>query len=287
MQMHPSLVHHFLVPHGNTVLNSQGHRTLKSSPYRTADWSWIYSCVMTQQWSLYSMWCEPPHSATETQPGHASGRNQYCGGDINNQKLQKIWLLREFLTFGTNIIRIWCQRSGRRNCCIISSWLIGRCTPPWGSYSSPPLHLSHGVGWLGGAKGGGDTPSYANHPTDTVRLYSSDVLKQCGVHLLSQHGAASLLVLSQQRDPGEGLEAARTLVLFDIRVGLQVSSQVGSVGKGSAAVEAGEWFLSCKGNTHSGQCRYGLLWDSDGMITLSKNITVVLWWQVWNVLRKK
>ena len=50
-------------------------------------------------------------------------------------------------------------------------------------------------------------------------------------------------MLQQQRHPGEGLGAVATAVLLHVRVGLQVSSQVGPVGEGAGTVRAGEGLL--------------------------------------------
>lgn len=61
----------------------------------------------------------------------------------------------------------------------------------------------------------------------------------------SRQWTTRLLVLCERRNPGERLEAAPTLVPFHLRVGLKVGPQVGAVGEGSVAMEAGEGFLSC------------------------------------------
>lgn len=56
--------------------------------------------------------------------------------------------------------------------------------------------------------------------------------------------AARLLVLVEQGHAREGAGARLALVLLHVRVRLQVSTQVGAVGEGAAAVGAGEGLLA-------------------------------------------
>ena len=51
-------------------------------------------------------------------------------------------------------------------------------------------------------------------------------------------------MLVEQGHSGEGSGACLALVLLDIRVGLEVGPKVGAVGKGAAAVGAGEGLLA-------------------------------------------
>ena len=57
-------------------------------------------------------------------------------------------------------------------------------------------------------------------------------------------GASAVRVLVQETHPAERLLASRTGVLLGLEMGLEVSSQVGLVGKASGAVIAGERLLS-------------------------------------------
>lgn len=56
--------------------------------------------------------------------------------------------------------------------------------------------------------------------------------------------ASRLLVLVQQGHSGEGFRAVLALVLFDVRVRLQVGPEVGSVGERTAAVRTRERLLA-------------------------------------------
>lgn len=53
-------------------------------------------------------------------------------------------------------------------------------------------------------------------------------------------------MLVQKRHSGEGLGTVFALVFFHIRMGLQVSPEVGPVSKSPVAVGAGKWLLSCQ-----------------------------------------
>lgn len=64
--------------------------------------------------------------------------------------------------------------------------------------------------------------------------------------------AARLLVLVEQGHSGEGSGTGLALVSLHIRVGLEVGTQVRAVGKGAAAMGAGEGLLTC-GETTEGQ----------------------------------
>ena len=57
-------------------------------------------------------------------------------------------------------------------------------------------------------------------------------------------GASAVRVLVQETHPAERLLASRTGVLLGLEMGLEVSSQVGLVGKASGAIIAGERLLS-------------------------------------------
>lgn len=56
--------------------------------------------------------------------------------------------------------------------------------------------------------------------------------------------ASSLQVFAQQGHAGERLAATSTRVFLDVRVSLEMCPQVGSVGEGTSAVMAREWFLA-------------------------------------------
>lgn len=56
--------------------------------------------------------------------------------------------------------------------------------------------------------------------------------------------ASRLLVLVQEGHSGEGFRAVLALVLFDVRVRLQVGPEVGSVSERTAAVRTREWLLA-------------------------------------------
>lgn len=55
---------------------------------------------------------------------------------------------------------------------------------------------------------------------------------------------ATVQVLGEQGHPREGLAAVGAGVLLDVGVGLEVSSQVGTVREGSVAERTGERFLA-------------------------------------------
>lgn len=65
--------------------------------------------------------------------------------------------------------------------------------------------------------------------------------------------AACLLMPKQQRHPGKGLGTAVTLVLLNVRMSLQMGTEVGAVCKCSAAVGAGVGLLTWKRNLKENQ----------------------------------
>lgn len=59
--------------------------------------------------------------------------------------------------------------------------------------------------------------------------------------------ATTLGVLRQQRHPREGFTAAGTRILLNIRMGLQMSSQIRTIRERSVAVITREWFFASVG----------------------------------------
>lgn len=70
------------------------------------------------------------------------------------------------------------------------------------------------------------------------------VVTEAAIGQVPLNAASIVFVLEQQGHARECSTARLAIVLFDYGMGLQVSSQVGSVGECSIAVLAREWLLS-------------------------------------------
>lgn len=162
---------------------------------------------------------------------HKIRQNKHSLVAVYSGFTEKYWAMQSII-FNMPVTRLLDQRDNHH--VNLYSWLVNKSGGFWQGVTDVNKELVDSPESFGAA---------LKAATEEFRFSSGRF------HRLSGEGAACLLVLGQQWDPGEGLEAACTLVLFHFRVGLEVSSQVGSVSESSAAVEARERFLSWRRNT--------------------------------------